>query len=364
MKLQVLINNHEVVNHLKQELELQLLNEIPKQLKGHLLLEHNEENLQWILDYHKEEGQHIFYYIDYEESNLEQIITICHSRDIHPITTLITSEQLTEKIIQKLKGVQKQIQHKVVGVFATLPNIGTTTIVKKLASQLVETTKLKIAIIGLNVYSPGITSIEYEGKTIDQIKNSLEYKNLERLPLESYFQKEHGYYYLAGNQNLRLERQYSIEEIKYLIEYVSQQFDVVFLDAGSYFDHASSVQALEASSMKLLVTVQDEKALEKYRQLNDQLFRLLDIDARDFHLIINQYQNNEYLSSISEIYKQYQVSVIGKLPFDLSIRNRMDMYGTEYYKEIRILERFMIKQLNLPTPVAEKQSLLKRLWGK
>lgn len=207
--------------------------------------------------------------------------------------------------------------NKVLTFFSPIGNIGLTATVHTIADTLSVRTESRIAVLNLNAWDDGTDYIEEPDFTLDQIKSRLSGKMLQNDEdfLSKFTQIRDNLLILSGNRDTKLERLYSVEEVKYLIERSKDLFDLVLIDAGSHVDNALSAEALEQADDIFILLNQQAKSSKRFGQLYNDILAEYPIYKKDLHLIINEYQSRTYLDTDDKISKEVDVPLFATIPY-------------------------------------------------
>lgn len=201
--------------------------------------------------------------------------------------------------------------------FSPVGNIGLTATVHTIAATLSSRTESRIAVLNLNAWDDGTDYIEEPDFTLDQIKSRLSgrmFHNDEDF-LSKFTQIRENFLVLSGNRDTKLERLYTVDEVKYLIERTKELFDIVLIDAGSHVDNALSAEALEQADDIFILLSQQAKSAKQFSKFHDDILVEYPIYKKDLHLIINKYQSRTYLNTDDTISKEVDVPLFATIPY-------------------------------------------------
>lgn len=208
--------------------------------------------------------------------------------------------------------------NRVIAIFSTVGNTGTTNTAFSIALALSKKSKAKIGVLSLNGWDDSSDFYTGQGSFLDDLKPKLAGKRLgdEREMLERFKEVEKDrLYILGGNRNRRLERDFKKEEIEYLIDRTSEIFDVVLIDAGCHLDNAMSAQSIFSAGHHIVVLTQQPKALKKFKQVYEDILQPLSIYKQKMQFLVNQYQEKTYLLTEKQIAKELDVAMVTAVPF-------------------------------------------------
>ncbi|HET7628045.1 MAG TPA: hypothetical protein VFK44_06600 [Bacillales bacterium] len=378
MKVEFMANDHELAQLLKQKeaaLKIQSVSrpspEAEVLIVSDLVVPYNEisEKISPL------QGRIVFYLISehIDPHLLKHVKTICDTLGIHTIHPQLTSRQIADEI-QAILYPEQAKSSKTAVFFAPIPNIGTTSTALSTALAASRLTDARIGVLGLNAWDDGTDQVPYKGQSLDKLKNKLANQLLgsSEAQIFSHFYKlkKDNVYYLAGNRNIKMERLYTIEEIQYLIEICSSYFDLLILDAGSHFDNANMIQALQEADLKFLVVNQQRKALKKFEQSYHDVLYPLGHLLSDFSLVINQYADETGIPNDKDLLSELNVPFFCKIP-DIDLmglhgeaqQHILYDYGArEYMQAVDFIATALIRRTNLKLTAQEETSRAKSKW--
>lgn len=344
MKAQLLSNDEQLLIELKKVFDdVEIIQSIEKITEKNIIISDYEVEYSELSHIDTKE-KNVFYLLHnrYEPFIEKNIKAFCHSRDIYLIPPRLTIKQIVQSVKQIINP-EIELKTNVVSFFAPVSNIGTTTIALSVARIIQKHSKSKkVGVLLLNAWSDGTETIEYKGSYLDEIKNKLSGKLIqskeEFLSMFHMFEKD-SLYILGGNRNTKMERLFTKEEIHYLIEKSKECFDLVIIDAGCHFDNANMVQALKESDLRYLVINQQQKAMNRFNRLFNEILYPLGYNYEHFMMIVNQYEDKSYLPNTKEIYEQIRVpllTTVNKSQYGLNAENEQKLlisYENESFKE-------------------------------
>lgn len=304
---------------------------------------------------------------------LKHVQTICETLGIHTVRSGLATEQIVERIHATVFP-NETAAAKIVTFFSPLSNIGTTSVTLSTALAISKLTSAKVGVLGLNAWDDGTDQLPYKGEFLDGIKSRLSNRLLEANDdqILSYFfkLKKHNVYYLAGNQNIKMERLYSTQEIRYLIEKCRDLFDVLILDAGSHFDNANMLEALYEADLKFLIMNQQRKAIKKFNRSFRHVLQPLGYSLSDFSLIINRYSDETGIPSDKDMISEMGIPFIGKIPdvFFMGLHSEVQQnilydYGADHYvQSIDFVAKTIINRAKLEVAEQAEAAEPKSKW--
>jgi MinD-like ATPase involved in chromosome partitioning or flagellar assembly len=263
-------------------------------------------------------AKQIFYLISNNPKNtiIENKVALCKQ---HGIKAVLPG-QTTTQIIQRVLGIAGKSRglRNVCAILGTHPQVGVTTVALNLAKKLAESGEHTIGVLGLNQYNPGLVFINnYAGNTLDEMYAEIVDNHQSIKPGEivnfMHHDDESKFYFLAGNQDFSKRGYFKSEEIEQVITAAAEQFDIVILDAGFSPCNNITLQALLNAEVKLLVGNQQPVSANMWRQMNNDILRLLGITADEFLLVVNRY-NLDLSVDTNSLQNQMGVPVIEAIP--------------------------------------------------
>lgn len=229
----------------------------------------------------------------------KNIHAVCTAYNIHTVQENLVGHQIVNEVKKVLFEEDYDEGKRVISFSGTHSGSGVSTTTLNVAKNLAEKTEEKVLVLSLNPWDPADYFIDYTGKYLDDIKVDLKTKNLTEQKLMDATTNVNGFYMLAGNRDIKLQRYFSPQEVNHLISIAKKTFDVVLIDTGTHFDNACYAQSYVESEMKFLITTQEPKGYRGYwPHIFHQLIQPIGGKSEDYMLIINQYESE--MSVISE----------------------------------------------------------------
>lgn len=197
----------------------------------------------------------------------------------------------------------------VISFFSSTSATGTTSTVLSVAMALQQNSELRIGVLLLNVLDEGSDFVEKPISYIDELKPLLAGKGLDSSDdfVSKFTRVGKQLYILQGNRNRRIERQYQTEEIHYLIDRATKEFDIVLIDGGSHFDNVLSIVSLERGSRIQMVLTQSPKVVRRFNQLYEQILHPLGTRKDSINFIINGHQDKTYILPVKHIAQELNI---------------------------------------------------------
>lgn len=292
----------------------------------------------------------MFYMVSKENdfSSLKKIQMILDSTQIQLIMGHYSPHEAIEHIVQHFMVEHKEDQRQVVVFQGTHSGVGVTSTLLSLSKTLSDMTDQKIALLGCNAWDAGTQFMNYSGEFMDQLKSRMTNQLLTADELTAAMVHQ-GFYYLAGNRKSKLERFYTEDEIQFLIELARQTFDVILIDAGCHIDNTMSLQALKSADIKYLITTQQRKGLDRWKNMQSE------IKLSHDYLILNKYRKLPELFTPKMISDELKTTLLASIPSleaygdiaEMTHKNLMDFHFSEYNEIIKMLAEGLISRLRL-----------------
>ncbi|MGY3718396.1 hypothetical protein ACWE42_23035 [Sutcliffiella cohnii] len=266
------------------------------------------------------------------ESNFDKVKAVTAAYQVQMTPVLSDVKSISEHIKSILAKTQKK--KKIYSFFGTHSGAGNSTTVLNTAytiSKLVDP-KTKITVLSLNPYDSSDYFLHYKGSNLDDIKITLSKDFDEAQLIHSMYEYEGlGFSHLAGNTSKSLVQDYTLEEVEHLIKVAERLSDIVLIDGGTFFDNACYAKALEMADIKFLVTTQEEKGFNSnWKQSYSQMVQRLQIDSKEYLLILNRYNEGISLINDKDLSSQLGMTLLGTVP-------DMDMLGPMAVAEKKLL---------------------------
>lgn len=167
---------------------------------------------------------------------------------------------------------------------------GTTMITQSVAEYIASRCrKLKSMMISMHG-RPGTEYVDKVGESIEGIRLHLDSKLLNITKLVEECRRSENFYMLGGVENIEKVRNYHPEMAVYLLENLSEVFDLVFVDSGNDIDNALAVGALECVDNRYCIVTQQESILRRYETVKP-IYEKLGIDFTSY--IVNKYSDTD-----------------------------------------------------------------------
>lgn len=249
------------------------------------------------------------------ESEIEKMYAVLKAKKVSAITPKQTVTQIAERLLQEFDpGFNRQ--KNIITFFGADSKVGVTQISQAVAEAIAKKTELKVCLMFLN----GKPSTDYLGaketSTLDNIKVKIHNSILTASELKDSCICRNNLYILPGNETIMDTRHYTPEHIEYLIQLASQEFSMVIIDAGCYWDmYGMTAGALNSTNFRFLVTTQQKTAWRQFSRTNNQILRLMQIESKDFMMIVNKYIYSNGLPKASNMADLYDMILAAHIPY-------------------------------------------------
>jgi MinD-like ATPase involved in chromosome partitioning or flagellar assembly len=297
----------------------------------------------------------------YETTEITNIISVGKSNGINIIPPNTSEDQVCQNILRNINpNFSVNFNNKKIVTFIGADSkVGVTMVSQSIAEIISVNTDLKVCFMLLNECKGGNYFQNPQNKSIDNIRSKLSSKlinNEDILNVSIRINKK--LYIIPGPADILNMRYYFPEDLELLIDKASKMFDILIIDSGSKIDSALTTAALNSTCHKILVTTQQNNAINNYEKISSQIFDLMGLNYKEFMIVINRYRNLTYLFSVSELTNMFQMIPLGFLPdvgmIDwqaeyhrkslLSYKN--DMYTSQIIKMGQILSNKMGIEFN------------------
>lgn len=246
------------------------------------------------------------------------------------------------------------IDHKV-GVTMTAQSVA-----ELIASQ---NTSVSVLFISLN----GRKNCEFvkeEVKTIDDFKLQLDSQMLIGKDFLRDCRHNKNFYFLAGLSNEQDERYYFPDSAKYLLESISNSFEIIIADTGSELDNGLALGGMSIAARKYLVLNQLESNLSRYEKMAPW-FEKAQVDFDGF--IINKfYEEDSYsLKYITErLYvkkeQTFKIHAVGyERQAEIEHKTLMKFKTDNYIEDIAGVANDVLENVGLPQIKLQRKG---KLW--
>jgi hypothetical protein len=298
----------------------------------------------------------IFYYYNKKGAKNYLIVHgLCEREGIHFIPAHYTHDMILHTI-QEAIGQEQERESQIITVHGALPGAGTSLYSEAIAFSIGEQTKqeVKPLYINLNLYNPGRSP--KGGKSLDQIKSSLLGGYLTADELKDAVIDKGNYYYLSGNKRLLQALYYQEREIELLLDIATKEFPLVIADLGSIPETAAWLVGIEKSSLRFIVTKQEEHYLETVEEVL-RLTKTMNLTREDYLLVLNEYEEHEDLHGKNQIQQYLNMRVVNTIPRIQRLRGQdltslvTDPIMEEIHQEVK---NFILRPFRLVNEVENK----------
>jgi len=262
-------------------------------------------------------GLKIIYLLSNQDDSFEirRVQGVCAAHNIQYITPYHTLEQLAQEIIHMCFNTTRKLSHIITGI-SPLPQMGLTSAMLSVANVISKMYNIRIGFFGMNGWNPGDTFFKYDGKYFDEIWGALNGRTLYISDLKPKMHEiRHNFHYLAGNRDMKKLYYYQTEGVAHMLKEARSEegFDLIFCDAGAYFDHALAAQSMYAADLILINMNQQKDSMNAWARSLEQLLKpILKFNKDKSALMFNKM----YPQKTHEVFSPSKLSEqMGKIPF-------------------------------------------------
>src|SRR5690606_31665031 len=129
-----------------------------------------------------------------------------------------TVDQVVDEIINQITNKDDYLSKRLVSFFGTHSGAGVSTTTLNLARSLSNKIEEKVLVLSLNSWDPSDYFYHYNGHYLNDLKVDLKTQNLTPARLSEAVSHQNGFYHLAGNRDIKMQRFYQPNEIEHLIK--------------------------------------------------------------------------------------------------------------------------------------------------
>lgn len=336
-------------------------------------INYNELFSTFELSENKYTQKNVFYLLSnkYTEQTIKNIFSISQMRNITIIPPKLSIAQIENRLLEKIIPDNIEKSKNIVTFFGADSKVGTTMIAQSVAEVLAMRTDIKVGLLFLN-NQPSTNYIKKTEKTsLDDIKIKL-FNNILKPEeiVDVCIKEDNDLYILPGADYIPDIRQYHPKHIDKLIQLAAERFNLIIIDAGSNIDSGLAIAALSTTKNKYLVTTQQETVRRNFERISNQLFNHLDIDVKDFILVVNKYIKSNYIYSArqtADLYKMMLATSIPHLEFigwqaEIDRKTLIHYEDVLFNNQVNQLARLIATQTRIPYKdnVVKKANIIKR----
>lgn len=257
----------------------------------------------------------------------------------------------------------------VIAISGTHSQVGVTQTALSIANAINDNDK-NVCVIGLNPYNSGVLSTLEPTDSLDQAYGLIKNDILNEKKFISMFKDVNGVKYLIGNEDVVKIIEFEIEPIEKLIDLASKTFEIVILDLGAFYDNPLPLTGLKLSNMHLLVSSQQELSPKLFKKWFKKVLEPLNLLPSESYLLVNKYRD-DLSKTLQQISKEFDMTVMGKLPFLLGAIDDEQIHGTlyqanqkAYTKSVQKVAKGLIGEFSIDgEPKEKKRTILKFVLG-
>lgn len=293
-----------------------------------------------------------------------------HTPNVVFLPPRLTVNQITEQVILTSHKDVYSADRNIHVFFGADSKVGTTITATACAEVIAEHSNARVGLILLGSNPVHYINAKQVNGGIDSIKiklfnDILTEEDLIKACLQT---KSDNLKVLFGPSNIPDLRYYHPEQAEILLTLASKCFDIVIVDAGCNVDRGLTLGAIRMAQRKYLVTTQQQNAKDRFSRTADQVFKMLQLDVKQFSCILNKKVEGSITSK--QIESAYGMRVIAELShMDLKgwqaeiDHNSLIHYETKYKEEISSLAQMICEGQNLPFHAGKPKTLLAKIGG-
>ena len=188
--------------------------------------------------------------------------------------------------------------------------VGTTMIAQATAEALADS-GLSVLFLSVSGHS-GAEYISKECIGLDEIKNSLVNDILKLSDLRELIVKAGKFDFIKGTENPLYYRHYMPQHVKTITELLSDDYDYIILDGGSDPQQGMHIGAIAASEDVYLVTTQNVKSLERYKEKEQDVYNEMRLSPK---IVLNKFLKSAAYFDKANVERLYDASVVAIVPY-------------------------------------------------
>lgn len=231
----------------------------------------------------------------------------------------------------------------IVSFFGVDHKAGTTMITQSVADAIAHNDP-SISVVRLSLHNRmGLDFFSHAAGVVDDLLISLENRCLNLDLFETVSCKSGSMRVLGGLRDISLSRKFGVEEVKYLLDFVKDTYDIVIIDAGADMDNALTTGALVCSDQMFYVGTQSESCLSQFFQISPIVKYCCPVEPSAVILnkfIMNEVYNLQYVSKRLNLPKEVFRMVIMAEDALKAERDHVSFFGRrnrQYDADILIL---------------------------
>lgn len=258
--------------------------------------------------------------------SIDTLKTVCAAHDIMALTKEYSTDQMVAQIERNWLSLGEENYQNVISISGTHPQVGVTQTAFAIANAMVSL-NYKVGVLGLNYYNPGEIASEVTEYSFDSLYTSLLNKTVNKKQIADVMLEFDGFHYLVGNRNPKVINHYQIDAIKFLIDQLKEEFDMLLLDLGSIYNTSASLAGLYFSQKHLLIATQQEQSIRSFKRWQDHVFHEIGMQSKDFLLMVNKYSPTNVLTP-KQISDELETTLLSQIPFVLGAEDTEHEHGS------------------------------------
>lgn len=330
------------------------------------------DSTQLIHEYPSLETIDNIFYLVSNENYSNSLESVFNTMKIKIVPPKLTVTQIVQTVVSNVIGSVNFSDDNIFVFFGADSKVGTTMVSQSVAELISNNhPALKILYVSMS----GMPGVDYFSNTFIDGLDTLKVKltnsilNIDEI-ISSCVNVKNGLFVLKGTESFTERRHYHVKHVENLLKLVKHEFDLVILDAGSNIELGLTIGSLRASNNKFLVCTQQNRVLNHYKSMEEQILSKLQIN--DFMLVVNQHIQNSSLLSDFEIAKEYKGSVyLTSVPYlewgwqcEKERHSLLKHEDKKYTEAINMVSKVVLKKINISEEEkVKKTSFFKRLIG-
>lgn len=295
--------------------------------------------------------KYVFYMVT-EENYKNNIKSVLEIENIKMIPPKLTKNQIVEMICEETMGIRQN--KNIVVFYGADSKVGTTQTAQGIAELIANNSDANVFLAFLNG-KPSTQYINTKGTNwgLDPIKGKLLNNIVSINELMDACIKVNKLTILPGANTITNNRHFHPKHIEFLLQIASKKFDLVIIDAGSNIEAGMTIGALNATTLRYLITTQQQSSFDNFAMVKEQIL-LGKLNIEDFMLVINKYIQDPNLNDAYTLAEKYNLPFTLELPFlswgwqsENDRKSLLSYNDTQYTSQMNKLAKVICKQLNI-----------------
>lgn len=254
----------------------------------------------------------VFYLVSMDNYHLklkEDLI----QKGIIMIPPRLTENQIVERVCaNSLNGLM--IPKNIVVFYGIDGKVGVSQIAQSVATRLAKHSDCKVFLGHFNERnSMDYMKISSREHSLDRLRVKINNKVATKKELLDICVKRDNLYMMGGANSILERRYYHPRHVEYILDKLSQEFDILLIDAGSNIEQGLTFGALNSTNIRYLVATQNSIAIKYYEKLHEEVLKQWGITQP--MVIINKYLIDSGLYTSTNIAKLCNGKLLCELPY-------------------------------------------------